>query len=249
MKKVLSIALVFTIMSLVTVIHSQAAMTIEQVKTAWVNEDTVYYAPESIYNYLAWEVATLVGAPFNNETRIPGGKILWIRNVPTIVDSQIVDNWTVYVDRKGELSPNRLFSTRGSLKTALINSLMAKVAQASAIAAMDEVYADSVLDIGGSVVEVAPLELDFGSSTTELTIELSNTGDARLNWSAVVLPENMASKIDVDPDSGQIMNGADPVTVTVTVDRTGITPGEYEPSIRFTGDNEAVTVELAVIVP
>ena len=49
--------------------------------------------------------------------------------------------------------------------------------------------------------------------------------------------------------SGQILPGAGATVVTITVVRSGVDPGTYNPTVTITGDNSSATIELTIIVP
>ena len=105
---------------------------------------------------------------------------------------------------------------------------------------------DSVLDIGTSVLDVSGASLDFGDSTTELTVEISNSGDARLNWSAT---SSLPANVTISPAEGKVLPGGAAVTLTITVDRAGVPAGEYNPVMTIAGDNENTVIELTITVP
>jgi len=219
------------------------AMNIGDVQTAWLAGDTVYYAPQSVYDYLAWQKSTLVGAPFSGDTNIPSGRIERIRNVPVVVGGVIVDKWYAIVNGE-DLPISRLYASQAEFKTALQAALLNKVTEASAIAALDTAFADSVLDIGTSVLNLSTTTLDFGSSTTDLAVDITNTGDGRLNWTTST---SLPAKISISPGTGDTLAETD--TITITVDRSGVAAGTYNPTVTVSGDNESITIDLTIVVP
>ncbi len=217
------------------------AMTVNDTKTAYKNGDTVYYAPQSVYDYLNWQRATMPGAPFDANTRIPSGTINQMTNNPTVVDGELVDDWTVSVNGT-TMHPNRLYASEEAFKTALKAALLAKVDEAAVIAARDAVYADSVDEIGIPVLTVSVETLDFGAATTELSFDISNTGEGELDWTITT----STGKVSVDIDSGDTQDETD--TVIVFVDRAGMVPGAYEPTVDIASDGGNAVITLTVIV-
>lgn len=238
MKKLIPFLLIGLILPFVVI----AAMNIGQVETAFKAGDMVYYAPQSVYDYLAWQRADMPGAPFSATTNIPHGVITRIVNTPTVVDGELVDSWIA--DVNGTAMPiSRLFVSKDAFKTALKNALLAKVEQAATIAARDAGYANSVDEIGVPVLAVSTETLDFGTSTTQLTFDITNTGEGELDWT---ITTSIPAKITVNPTSGNTQAETD--TITVTVNRTGIAPGTYNPTVNITSDGGNATITLTVVV-
>lgn len=218
------------------------AMTVGQIQTAFINGDTVYYAPQSVYDYLAWDRADLPGAPFSANTNIPSGMISQITNVPTVENGQLVNGWTATVN--GQSRPlSRYYISKDAFLTALKGALETKVTEAAAIAALDTTYADSVDEIGVPILTTDVDVLDFESAITELTFDITNTGEGELDWTITT----STAKVTVDPDSGDTQDETD--TVTVTVDRNGMSPGTYNPTVDIASDGGSATVTLTVVVP
>ena len=233
MKKIFAII----IMALVLVGSSQSAMTIEAVTQAATDGDEVWYAPLSIYEYLANERAVLPGAPFTNTTNVPHGTVDQLTNVKSPPD--FADEWIISVNGQG-LALSRLFVSLSALKTALKNALLAKAAHAAVIAAADTAYANSVDLIGVPILTVSTDTLDFGILETELSFNISNTGGGTLTWS---ITTSIPAKISVLPVSGI---GA--ATVAVTVNRAGIAAGTYYPTVSISSDGGNETITLTVVV-
>jgi len=230
------------------VVGSIYSMTLNQIDSAWKAGVLVYYAPREIYDYMQERLGSVPWPPFTGDTVVPRNIIEDTRTNRSLVDGNVVESHEALVD--GQWMPiSRLYSSLPAFKTVLAAAFVSHSAALEDRAALDLVYADSVLNIGTSALTSTESSLDFGSSTTQLTVQIGNDGDARLNWSVVVLPENMASKIDADSNNGQILNGGDPVTVTITVDRSGVPAGDYEATVEFTGDKNVEIVEIAINVP
>ena len=217
-------------------------MNITQIQTAFVNGDEVFYAPQSAYDYLAWKREDMPLAPFNANTNIPHGVINQLVNNQTVVDGELVDNWLVSVN--GTTMPIiRMYISKAAFKTALKNALLAKVDEAAVIAGIDEGYADSVDEIGIPVLETSVSELDFGSETTELTFDITNTGEGELDWTVT---SSLPSKVTMSPNSGDTKDETD--TVTVTVSRAGIGAGTYYPTVNVVSDGGSSEITLTVVV-
>lgn len=233
------------ILSVLLLAAGATAMNINDVDIAWQAGDLVYYAPQSVYDYFQESRGTLPGAPFSGSTPIPSNIIESTRGQRAIVNGQVVTSYLALVD--GNWMPiSRLYASLDDFKAALQSALATHADALEARAILDRAYIDTVLDIGTSILNVSEAELDFGGTTTELTVEISNPGNARLNWSAV---SSLPAKVTMNPDSGQILPGAGAMTMTITVDRSGVSSGTYNPTITLTGDNESAIVELTIIVP
>ena len=99
------------------------------------------------------------------------------------------------------------------------------------------------MEVTPIVLIINPLSLDFGEEETELTFEISNTGNETLNWS---LSPNQ-NWISVNPTSGSLTNDSE--IVTVNVDRSGLTPDTYNGSISITSNGGNQDVNISMIVP
>jgi hypothetical protein len=91
---------------------------------------------------------------------------------------------------------------------------------------------------------VTPTSQDFGTSLTQATLTLENTGAGTLEWTVSA----DRSWIGVSPASGSTTLGTSPVTVTVN--RAGQAPGTYTGTVTVTpdtGDAVAVTVSMRVV--
>ena len=217
-------------------------MNITQAKTAFLNGDTVYYAPQAVYDYLGWKLKDMPGAPFTASTIIPNGVINQLMNTPVISNGEIVDVWTASINAM-TLPISRLYVSKDAFKTALKNALLAKVDEASDIAALDLSYANSVDEIGVPILSVNVETLDFGASETSLTFDITNTGEGELDWT---ITTSIPAKITVNPASGATQDETD--TVTVTVNRTGIAPGTYYPTVNVVSDGGSAEITLTVVV-
>lgn len=136
------------------------------------------------------------------------------------------DEITVTVDRKGLIE--------GSVYTGIIT--IASNGGEQNISVRMEVPAVPVLS-------VEPISLDFGEEETSKVLHISNRGTGTLTWS-------LSEKIDwltVSSTSGTSASETD--EVTLTVDREGLTPGEYSGVIRITSNGGDATVQVEMTVP
>ena len=238
MKKLIAALLVFTLLSV-----GLYAMTVNQAQTAYQNGDTVYYAPQTVYDYFNWRRATLPGAPFDADTTIPSGVISQMTNNPTVVGGVLVDDWTATVNGT-TMELGRLYATEDAFKLALKNALQARIDYLPTIQARDESYIISVDEIGVPVLSVSESTLDFGSVTTELPFDITNTGEGELDWT---ITTSLPAKVSISPNSGATQGETD--TVTVTVDRSGVAQGTYNPTVDVASDGGNASIELTVVVP
>ncbi|MCI0514822.1 T9SS type A sorting domain-containing protein, partial [candidate division KSB1 bacterium] len=89
--------------------------------------------------------------------------------------------------------------------------------------------------------------LDFGTTTTSLSLALTNSGAGTLTWSAVENPE-VTWLTALNPANGSL-SAQQTVNLVVTVDRTGLTDGSYSGKININsnGGNQEITVNLQVV--
>ena len=94
---------------------------------------------------------------------------------------------------------------------------------------------------GEPILFITPNVLDFDGNETVLQFAIQNTGQETLNWQIF---EN-SSWLTINKDAG-INND----NVTVSVERSGLTVGNYSDSVRVTsnGGNDIVVVEMSVAV-
>ena len=93
------------------------------------------------------------------------------------------------------------------------------------------------------VLNVTPTSLNFGTTTTTLTFNISNAGTGTLNWTVV----EHTAWLDVNPIGGTVTTETD--QITVTVNRAGLDPGTYTAKITVNPDAGSVTVDVQMEVP
>lgn len=97
------------------------------------------------------------------------------------------------------------------------------------------------------VLSVNPTQLDFGGGKTSLSFEVSNSGGGTLEWEALENPDE-SWIVSVSPSSGNLGGGGSQL-VTVTVDRTGLSEGEYSGTITVTSNGGTQDVLISMSVP
>lgn len=106
-------------------------------------------------------------------------------------------------------------------------------------------------EISSADLQLSPIEpelsvstntLDFGTSTTSKPINISNSGQSTLEWTA---SEN-SDWIEVSPNSGSITS--DQSSILVSIDRSNVDPGEYEDSIVISSNGGSATINVCMTV-
>lgn len=90
---------------------------------------------------------------------------------------------------------------------------------------------------------VSQNELDFGNEVTKLSLDISNKGTALLSWQ---ISED-ASWLSCNPTSGATQSG-EKTSLVVTVDRTGLTRGNYSQNLTVTSDGGSAVVNVKMAV-
>jgi len=91
------------------------------------------------------------------------------------------------------------------------------------------------------VLSVTPSSLGFGSTRSEDTLTVANTGGATLNWSATYT----RSWLSLGSSQGALDAGASS-QVVVTVDRSGLSGGDHSDAIEFTSDGGQANVNVSM---
>lgn len=96
----------------------------------------------------------------------------------------------------------------------------------------------------GPTLAVAPASLNFGTTTLTQNLEVQNLGQGTVNWT---LTENIPWL------TASLLAGSStaisPTSVVITVNRTGLAPGEYTDNLQFDSDGGNVTVPVTMQVP
>ncbi|HXM45514.1 MAG TPA: hypothetical protein VN924_30035 [Bryobacteraceae bacterium] len=106
------------------------------------------------------------------------------------------------------------------------------------------------------VMALSPTYVTFslaatGSTSTNQSFVLSNSGQGALNWASSVSTTAGGTWLSVSPSTGSILAGQAGTTVTVTANPSGLTASDYYGQIQITSPNAAspvqsVTVRLTV---
>ena len=93
-----------------------------------------------------------------------------------------------------------------------------------------------------AALSVEPVQLEFGSSSTSMALDITNAGKGTLAW---YITEDL-DWLSCNPSSGTVITGKDPVTVSVS--RTGLEHGSYSGTfvISSNGGSQTVTVRMNV---
>jgi formylglycine-generating enzyme len=94
-----------------------------------------------------------------------------------------------------------------------------------------------------AALSVHPVTLDFGDNEISKTFTINNSGAGTLTWQII---NNNGTWISVNPTNGAITTETE--TVTVTVDRTGLSAGNYSGTfwVKSNIDSQLVTINLTV---
>lgn len=88
------------------------------------------------------------------------------------------------------------------------------------------------------ILSISPASLNFGTSTTQLSVSVSNTGSGTLNWSAT----DDRSWLTVSPASGGIG------TMTVSISRSGLAVGNYSGTISVSSNGGSASIPVSMVV-
>lgn len=91
-------------------------------------------------------------------------------------------------------------------------------------------------------LSVSTTDLDFSASSTSIPFTISNSGEGTLDWT---VSEN-SNWISVNPTSGSITSNQS--SVTVSVDRSGLSAGVYSESISVSSNGGSATITVTMTV-
>jgi hypothetical protein len=91
-------------------------------------------------------------------------------------------------------------------------------------------------------LHVSPLALNYGFSSSQRNIGLSNAGGGTLEWEAIA----QEAWIQITPPSGETVGS--PSMIVVEIDRSVLSPGEYSGSIDIVSSGGSVSVPITVSV-
>ena len=90
---------------------------------------------------------------------------------------------------------------------------------------------------------VSQNELDFGNEATKLSLDITNKGNAPLSWQ---ISED-ATWLSCNPTSGKTQAG-EMASLVVTVDRTGLSRGNYSQNLTVTSDGGSSVINIKMAV-
>jgi len=94
-------------------------------------------------------------------------------------------------------------------------------------------------------VSVSPLSLDFGTTITELQLNLINQSTIKTDWS-MTIPTN-ATWLTGTPTSGEV-SAKQTVKLTFTVNRNGLAVGIYQATIKITAGSQEISIPVTMEV-
>lgn len=98
------------------------------------------------------------------------------------------------------------------------------------------------LSVQGLAVSVSPEELDFGSTSSSMQLTLNNTGSQSVSYT--LIPSNNWIK----PSKTQgVFTSIE--NLTVAVDRTGFSEGNYKGSLTLTAGNQTIEIPVRMNIP
>ncbi len=110
------------------------------------------------------------------------------------------------------------------------------------VVAGETASADIQLTPQGPELAVSTTLLNFGTSSTNLTFNISNTGVGTLTWNII----SNANWVTVNPASGSTETETD--VVTVTVNRTGMSYGNHYETITVTSNTNSKTIDIVMTI-
>jgi hypothetical protein len=110
------------------------------------------------------------------------------------------------------------------------------------VVADETASADMQLTPVAPELSVSVTSLDFGSTSTSLPFTIMNTGEGTLTWS---VSEN-SNWMSVNPGNGSVSDNQS--SVTISVDRSNLDPGDYSETVTVTSDGGSATVQVSMTV-
>ncbi len=91
---------------------------------------------------------------------------------------------------------------------------------------------------------ISPSTLDFGSTLTTSQVEVKNTGTGTMSWNGTP----STNWIVVSSQSGNL-NAGNSVILNISINKNGLTPGNYNGSVLFNSNGGSQTLSITMIVP
>jgi hypothetical protein len=96
-------------------------------------------------------------------------------------------------------------------------------------------------------LEVSETTVAFGATAEQLALTLTNSGVTAVNWQRTVSAN--APWLTATPAQGSLPSQGSTATVTLTVNRTGLSAGTYSGQVSFTSNAGDVAVSVTMAVP
>ena len=95
-------------------------------------------------------------------------------------------------------------------------------------------------------LSVTPMKLDFGTTVNDMTFIIQNIGTDVLDWS---ISKDLAESwiTSINPTNGNLISG-DQQSVTITIDRNGLSSGGYQENITVLSNGGYASVDLQMTV-
>ncbi len=94
------------------------------------------------------------------------------------------------------------------------------------------------------VLSFSPSSLNFGTTDTQRTLTITNSGGKTLDWQA----SKGQSWVNISPSIGSLASGKSQ-TITITINRTGLAPGNYSDTISISSNGGSGNVSVSMSVP
>lgn len=99
-----------------------------------------------------------------------------------------------------------------------------------------------VMQVDGSNLSISPEEIDLGETESSMQLTLTNKGNGTLEYQAKVSNEWMS----LSKTSGKVMEKD---YITFAVNRSALSPGEYQGQITFTVGEEIIVIPVKLTIP
>ena len=159
-----------------------------------------------------------------------------------ILEWKITENaeWLVCSASSGktekEVSPVTVTVTREGLKRGTYTQKLALTSNGGSV------DISVIMEVDGSNLSISPEEINLGETESSIQLTLTNKGKGTLEYQAKVSNEWMS----LSKTSGKV---TEKDYITFTVNRSALSPGEYQGQITFTVGEEVVIIPVRLTVP
>ncbi len=99
------------------------------------------------------------------------------------------------------------------------------------------------MNVQGTLLQIAPTEINFGTTTSETSLQLTRIGTGTLNYEV----QSDKSWLTISPANGSVSNEID--FITVKADRLSLAIGNHSARLAFNTDNGSQIVNVAITIP